>query len=248
MESARIIDTEKASGSFFVPEEIRSIEPSKPGPLGESRVAAWMPEAGPAAQLEAAVRDGFTLGDLQIFSREELTSWTQGAPARDRFHVALLTGLAAGVCTMLQLAGAPSERWLLGSLGPEAKAMGLAFFLRRERLVDVVLLDDQAPAQFLPCLRRSPSLLIVAPATGDGLALGTKTRVELADLVNQLRPRALLGVGNPALQTALEDVASHGARLRSLRGVLGEPPFDLRVVLAEGIRLAAGQPETVKVP
>jgi DNA-binding response OmpR family regulator len=254
MESARIIDTEKASGSLFVPEEREAVPvpdtaPGDSVPIGLA--TGYQPEAGAASQLESAVRDGYSLADLQIFSREELAQWTQAAPARDRLHVVLVADLAAGVVTMLSLAGAPSERWVLGSLGPDAKAMGLAFFLRRERLVDVVLVDVRNPGQFLPQLRRTPSLVIVAPPTGDGLALGTKARVELADLLDQLRPRALLGLGNDALRSALASVtgvaaAAGGPRQRVLRGVLGEPPLDLRTVLAEGIRLVAGQAETVR--
>src|SRR6185436_1994681 len=122
-------------------------------------------------------------GDLQIFTRDELAAWTEQAPARDRFHVLLVADLSKGVSTMLSVAAAPSERWVLGSLSAEVKAMGLSFFLRRERLIDVMLLDAQEPALFLPCLRRSPSLVIVAPPDGDGLSLGTKARFQLSEII-----------------------------------------------------------------
>jgi DNA-binding response OmpR family regulator len=264
MESARIIDIRRASGWDFLPAQ----EGGPGGAMSDvtqrnSGAPAFVPDATSAAQLEEALRGGFTVGDMQIFNRDELAAWTEQAPARERFHVLLVSDLAKGVSTMLSLAGSPSERMLLGCLAPDTKAMGLSFFLRRERLIDVLLMDVNEPALFLSCLRRSPSLVVVAPPDGDGLSLGTKARFQLSEIVAYLRPHVLLGVGNPALQSALRAVADMGTlkrgsvsgagaraeqaggtppvTIRTLPGVLGDPPHDLRVVLAEGIRVCAGQ-------
>ncbi len=277
MESARIIDIRRASGWDFLPGNDVVAPGAGPGKGEPAASSAYLPDATAAAQLEEGLRGSFTLGDLQIFSRDELAAWTEQAPARDRFHVLLVADLAKGVSSMLGLAGAPSERWVLGSLAPEVKAMGLSFFLRRERLIDVLLLDAREPALFLPCLRRSPSLVVVAPPDGDGLSLGTKSRFQLSEILAYLRPVALLGVGNQALEAALRAVVDMGmlkrgavtgagwgekgspnlpamvraeqsgaggnaVTLRCLPGVLGDPPNDLRVLLAEGIRLSAGLP------
>jgi DNA-binding response OmpR family regulator len=265
MESARIIDIRRASGWDFLPGQDTTEVDASPESREPSSGPAFVPDGATATQLDEALRASFTLGDLQIFSREELTAWTEQAPARERFHVLLVADLAKGVSTMLSLAGAPSERWVLGSLSPEVKAMGLSFFLRRERLIDLVLLDAQEPALFLPCLRRSPSLVVVAPLGGDGLSLGTKARFQLSEIIAYLRPQAILGLGNQALETALRSVADMGTlkrgsviggagatgeqpapassavAIRCLPGALGDPPHDLRTVLAEGIRLSAGQ-------
>jgi CheY-like chemotaxis protein len=276
MESARIIDIRRASGWDFLPGQ-EVTQTGTPSGMESSTSAAFVPDRASAAQLEEGVRGSFSMGDLQIFTRDELSAWTEHAPARDRFHVLLVADLARGVSTMLSLAAAPSERWVLGSLSPEVKAMGLSFFLRRERLIDVLLLDVQDPALFLPCLRRSPSLVIVAPPDGDGLSLGTKSRFQLSEIVAYLRPHAVLGLGNQALENALKAVADMGSlkrgsvsgvagwaettspdqavparpegaknppamAMRCLPGVLGDPPHDLRVVLAEGVRLSAGLP------
>ena len=250
LESARIIDIRRASGWDFLPvQDVAPVAAVPPAGEAVASTAAFVPDLPTAGELEQALRASGTLGDLQIFTRDELSSWTAQAPARDRFHVLLVADLTRGVSTMLPLAGALSERWMLGSLSPELKAMGLSFFLRRERLMDVILLDIQQPSTFLPCLRRAPSVVIVAPADGDGLSLGTKARFQLSEIVSHLRPQALLGVGNPALDTALHAVArtEQGAPagnpvpIRCLSGALGASPHDLRLVLAEGIRLCAGQ-------
>ncbi len=213
MESARIIDIRRASGWDFLPGHEITQTGAPPG-MESSTGPAFVPDAPTAAQLEEAVRGSFTMGDLQIFTRDELSNWTEQAPARDRFHVLLVADLTKGVSTMLSLAGAPSERWVLGSLSAEVKAMGLSFFLRRERLIDLVLLDAQEPAAFLPNLRRSPSLVIVAPNDGDGLSLGTKSRFQLSEILAYLHPHAVLGLGNQALETALKSVADMGSLKR----------------------------------
>jgi hypothetical protein len=242
IESARVIDTEKATGSHFAV-QINSDTRDVPavlevGPHG--RAAAFVPEAGVATQLESAILDSYTLGDLMIFSPDELARWTERLAARERFHVVLVADLAQGVSALLTLAGAPTERWVLRSLSPEPKAVGLAFFLRRERLMDLVLLDIGDPSLFRESLRRTPSLFIVAPPDGDALALGIKARVELARLFTELAPRAVLGLGNPALEGALQGLGEGvNVPLRCHPGALGEAPADLRFLLAEGLRLCA---------
>jgi two-component system, chemotaxis family, chemotaxis protein CheY len=244
MESARVIDTEKATGrQFAIPLPSPEALPA-PVPPPVERAPAFVPEGGVAAQLERALLDSFTLGDLMVFSPSELASWTSRPVARDRFHVVLVADLGQGASALLALAGGPTERWVLSSLGPDTKTMGLAFFLRHERLVDVILVDIRDPGAVREHLRRSPSLFIVAPPEGDALALGIKARVELSLLVSDLQPRALLGLGNPALPAAMQALTqgSPGLAPTFLAGALDEPPADLRPVLAEGVRLAARAP------
>jgi two-component system chemotaxis response regulator CheY len=244
MESARVIDTEKATGKHFaLPLPAPDAAPPAVAPSVE-RVPAFVPEAGVAAQLERALLDSFNLGDLMVFSPGELTSWTSRPVARDRFHVVLVADLAQGASALLAMAGAPTERWVLSSLGPDAKTMGLAFFLRQERLVDVILVDVRDPGAARENLRRCPSLFIIAPPEGDALALGIKARVELSLLVSELQPRALLGLGNPALPAAMQALtqASDGLVPRFRAGALDAATADLRSLLAEGVRLASRPP------
>ena len=203
-----------------------------------------MPDTGAAAQIQHAIQDGFAVGDLMTFTAEDLSRWTASTPARDRFHVLLLADLSQGISAMLTLAGSPTEDWVQRSLAPRAKTLGLAFFLRRERLCDVVLVDIREPAQMRDSLRRVPSVVIVAPPAGDALAVGVKARVELADLIARLSPPAVLVLGNPVLKKALRGPGGGPGTetaIRCLPTALGEPGTELRAVLAEGIRLCAGQ-------
>ena len=99
------------------------------------------------------------------------------------------------------------------------------------------------PGQFRESLRRVPSLIVVAPPQGDALALGIKARVELALLVSEIAPRAVLGLGNPTLEGALRALGGGfgpGIPMRCLGGALGEAGGDLRSLLADGIRLCGG--------
>jgi hypothetical protein len=235
--------------------------PDVPGPLrapaaaAESAVAEpppsipvpalappFIPDAGAAAQIERAIKDGFTLGDLMSFTDEDLARWTAGTPARDRFHVLLIADLPQGVSAMLTLAGAPTEDWILRSLSPRLKAVGLGFFLRRERLLDVVLADIREPAQLSGSLLRVPSVVVVAPPAAHPQAVGVRARVDLGDLLRRLSPPAVLILGDPMLKKALRSPGNGSGRetaIRCLPTVLGEPGADLRAVLAEGIRLCA---------
>lgn len=204
-----------------------------------SSVAAVVPApvATPSlvSSVEHALRDGFTLAELRLWTGEELARWTRTEGARDRVHVHLLADLAAGVSAMLPLAAAPTERWVVGGLSPEAKAFGLAFFLRQERMLDVVLLDIRDPTSFSRALQRTPAVTIVAAPGGDLMSIGTRGRVALEAYLRAASPPALVGVGNAGLHRDLSRLPVDGAELRCARGVLGEDATDLRELLLVGI-------------
>ena len=140
---------------------------------------------------------------------------------------------------MLSMAGPPAERWVRDALAPEQKALGLAFFLRYERLFDVTLLDIKNPGAFLSSLHRRPALTIVAPRDGDALGVGPRGLVELATLLQRVTPSALLWVAHTELPSSLAAVAPTARRLAS-RGALGDSQHDLREVMVRGVRLWAG--------
>jgi CheY-like chemotaxis protein len=244
LESARVIDTNRASGTM--PEASGTVEfapdlPTTPGEKILSALPAFCPGPGIVAQLQSAIADPYALGDLRLFTADELARWTRAEIGRERFHVHLIADLAAGVSSILSLAGAPTERWILGSLGPEPKVAGLAFFLRHERVIDVLLLDIARPRSVLGALEREPSLTIIAPPGGDFLTIGPTTRVELEGLLSALPPPALLAVGNAGAEDgvrSLPGLQPEGARRRVIPGALGEADCDLRAILAEGILLS----------
>lgn len=250
MEGARLFDTERASRPG-VPVASRRRAVSTLPPAGLKPPLA--PETTLGGLFELAVRDQFVLGELRLWTNDELARWTASDGSRDRLHVVLIADLPEGVSTLLSMAGAPSERWVLGSLGPEKKSFGLSFFFRHERMLDVVLIDAQDPGSVEACLSRVPSFVIVAPPDGDFFALGVKARVALERLLHRLEPPAVIGVGNASLDGALRDITRElaGSVLRCAEGRVGEGSCDLRTLLIRGIRLwtSTGPPrETAPEP
>jgi hypothetical protein len=207
-----------------------------------------------AAQYELALRDPFALGEMRVWSHADLARWTRREVGRDRLHVLLVAGMSDGVSAMLALAGAPSERWVLDSLTPEQKVFGLTFFLRHERMVDVVLIDAAAPSAALGALHRTPSMVIFAPDGGDLLSLGTAARVGLEELLDDLSPPAVVAVGNAALPAGLGAIPAFSkgrlgdTMVRCTAGALGDGADDLRGLLVKGIRLWASNAPPATVP
>ncbi len=197
-----------------------------------------------ATQFELGVRDGFSMGELRMCGSEEMAAWTALPGGRDRFHVHLLADLADGLSALLPLSSPPTEREILAGVAPGEKMVGLDFFLRDERLLDVVLVDIRRPLEVARWLKRRPSLLILAPP--DTAALDALD-FELDTLLEWMAPSAVLGIGDEVLALALKSL---GQKLKSPAGVhcmpgtLKESSSDLRAVLVEGIRLwaAAAKP------
>jgi hypothetical protein len=246
LEGARLVDTARASGThpaLLEPGEFadESGVPTRPDLHVLSRIPATAPTPAVAAQLQAGITEGYALGDLRLFTHDQLTGWTTADLGRDRFHVHLVADLAAGVSSLLSLAGAPTERSVLDSLKPEAKVAGLAFFLRHERVIDLLLVDIDDPRAVQASLERVPSLTILAPRGGDFLSLGVATRVQLEEFFSQFLPPALLGVGNRSLEPGLRAlVKERPAAVRLVPGALGGGDCDLRALLIDGLRLCAG--------
>ncbi len=257
LESARVLDESQDGASTPQPVATRRPVTSPPprDDAGEPSAPVLAPAitlgAGVGSQFEMGVSDPFVLGDLRLYSATDLAKWTRAPGGRQRLHVHLIADLAAGVSSLLSLAGAPGERLVLGSLGGEVKALGLNFFLRHERLLDLVLLDIKKPRAFQASLLRQPSLVLLAPPGGDFLAIGTKARVELEQLLERLAPPAMLAVGNPALEPMLRSLPTIGSelpgltgrtRLRTVNGALNHGQGDLRALLVDSIRFCANLP------
>jgi DNA-binding response OmpR family regulator len=234
LDAARLIDHERASGrrrtrpveTIVLPVMVAELEP----PLAAA--------GGLANQLASEIEDPFALGEMWSWTPADLSRWTRRAIGGERLHVHLIADLAAGVSAILPLCGSPSERWVLSNLQDGRKVFGVTFFLRRERTVDVVLLDIAQPDAFEASLKRTPSLVILAPPSGDMMGLGLRTRIALENLLRRLHPQVLLAVGNPSLQqeSALRDLASHADAPEFAVGVLGDSADELRGLLARGIR------------
>jgi len=245
LEGARLADHERATGrpttvpieAIVMPAMVAEIEP----PL------AIAPGLG--NQLASEIEDPFALGEMCSWTPADLTRWTRRAIGAERLHVHLIADLAAGVSSILPLCGSPNERWVLSNLEDGRKSFGVTFFLRRERTVDVVLLDIAQPDAFEASLRRTPSLVILAPPSGDVMGLGLRTRIALENLLRRFRPQVLLVVGNPSIQqeSALRDLACYADAQEFAVGVLGESSDELRGLLVRGIRAWGEAPVDTRI-
>ncbi len=240
LEGARIIDSKRRKMISFQNEETLASASTSAGKmelelLPETEITPHL-----ATQFELGIRGGFSLGELRIFSSEEMMEWTCSSPSKERFHVLLLAEIGEGVGAMMPLSAPPTEREILAGLSSGTKLVGLDFFLRSERLLDVVLLDIHNCTSTEKWLKRVPSLIIVAPPNGDILSVGTSARVQFQTLLDHLEPRAILGLGNASLESKLKEMAyfKHSSPiLKCIYGSLDDGGCDLRSLLVEGIRL-----------
>jgi len=240
MEGARRFDTARNVGSAESKPEAALSAPQRRASVKPEgyRAPAPLPDATVARHYEQALRESFALGDLKMFNEADLAKWTASEPGRDRFHVLLIAALEEAVSAVLPLAGAATERWVLDSLSPGKKALGLALCLRDERLLDLVLIDARDPAALRHSLRRAPSVVIVAPPHGDLMALGTQARVALHGLLDELDARVVVGVGQPTLQDGLSRIGittTDRRRVSCVCGALADPSSDLRSLLISAI-------------
>jgi hypothetical protein len=208
-----------------------------------------IPAGGLANQLASEIEDPFALGEMCSWSAADLARWTRRAIGGERLHIHLIADLAAGVSAILPLCGSPGERWVLSNLQDGRKAFGVTFFLRRERTVDVVLLDNAQPDALAASLKRAPSLVILAPPSGAMMGLGLRARIALDSLLRRFHPQVLLAVGNPSLQqeSALRDLTGHADAHEFALGVLGESADELRGLIARGIRAWGQAPVDTRV-
>lgn len=244
LEGARLLD-ERGDGRAAVRPVETMVLPTMVAELEPPPAAS----PGLGNQLATEIEDPFALGEMYSWTPADLARWTRRAIGGDRLHVHLIADLAAGVSAILPLCGSPSERWVLSSLQDGRKAFGVTFFLRRERTVDLVLLDIAEPDAFEASLKRTPSLVIVAPPSGDVMGLGLRARIALENLLRKLHPQVLLVVGNPSIleESALRDLTCHADAQEFAAGVLGESSDELRGLVARGIRAWGQAPSDTRV-
>jgi hypothetical protein len=237
MEGARRLDTARRDGGGSVATVLPPSVAAGPAPA-EALAPPLPPDARLARKYRAVLRDPFALGELKLLGPDHLAAWTRSELGQSRLHVLLVADPAEGVGALLPLSGSLTERFVIDALGPGARALALAFFLRDERSLDVLLLDAAEAPEAGRSLRRAPALLVVAPPQGDLFSLGTRGRSALAGWLRQLRPPVVLGCGRDDLEGALAAlcaVESPGSAVAFQAGALGREGCTLRELLGLGI-------------
>ncbi|MCK6445538.1 MAG: response regulator [Planctomycetes bacterium] len=242
MEAARLVDEDRdatpgaKAGRDTTSPRVASL------PVPTRRVAVALTEPALAA-LAAGLEDPFTLGELALLTPERLAAWSGAESSAQRFHVVVVGNLAAGACALASLASPMSEAHLATALTEHDLSLALTFELKGGVTAEVSLLDENAPAARLANLRVSPNVLLVAPSHGDWYSLGVEERVELAELLGELQPQCVLGIGNDSLSDGLEETAKlAGARAEIvlLAGSFDEAGFDFREALLGAVRALSG--------
>lgn len=227
LEGARLLDTHNQQSPG--PRTIPSIGAVAAAPV--ELEPAVEPDPSTAAQLSAGVADPFTLGELFLWSAADLSRWTRRAIGTQRMHVHLVADMSRGVSALLGVGGAATERWVLNAIEPHRKAFGASFFLRKERVVDVILLDIAQPDLFEASLKRTPAITIFAPPNGDALGIDIRARVALETMIRRFKPALLVAIGDAGVTSFL----AHAPRTHVVPGVLGEGSIDLRALLVDAI-------------
>jgi CheY-like chemotaxis protein len=245
LEGARLVDHARANGGALTRPVASVVLPVMAADLEPPLAIAH----GLGNQLASELEDPFALGEMCSWTPGDLSRWTRRAIGGERLHVHLIADLAAGVSSILPLCGSPGERWVMANLQDGRKAFGVTFFLRRERTVDVVLLDITQPDAFEASLKLTPSVVIIAPPSGDVMGLGLRTRIALENLVRKFLPQVLLVVGNPSIQqeSAIRDLACYADVLEFAVGVLGDSSDELRRLLVRGVRAWGASSDDTRV-
>jgi CheY-like chemotaxis protein len=227
----------------LIMEATRLIDEQGRLPLPRPVVSAALPEVAPeekhpsrrlAPVFAAAIGDQFALGELFLWTGSELGTWLR-RDFPERLHVHLITDLSIGLSAILPLAAPPNERQMLATLRPGSKLPGLVYFLRNERLFDVVVVDIEAPLTESHHLRRSPTITIIAPRLGDALEIGPRSMAGIKTLLGLRPPQLVVGVGNASMAGFFENALDPSLRRVLLSGSLGEGQTETREVLTRAL-------------
>lgn len=256
MEGARRLDSVRKEHPDEAQAAASLPDPSAAGPVQGSPGMEVRPESRAdedrIAELLRVLDDEGRRGRLEILCRDRIAAWTAQAPAEGRCHVLLVSDLrwATEACLALSEPVGPAD--LQAALSMEQKVLALSWRAPSGATLDVLVLDQEYPGFVLDELRRRPSVLAVAPRGGDWFALSMLAQSELEAIAAHLRPAALLGIGNTALEEGLRYMQQRTgleANVRCLEAPLESGP-GLRVVLIECLRAWSGErdPEPAAAP
>ncbi len=238
MEGARRLDSARAGeiaiagGGETVPIE-ESLAPAR-----QIQLPAAVPDPLVALEFADAVSDPFALGEIQLLHAGTLREFSTLDTFRTRLHGLLIADPEPAAAALAALASPLTDRQIHSTLIEPVQTLALLFALRNERMIDLVLLDQAAPAAFLDWLQRRPSFVILAPRQGDWLSFGVQTQVGLVALLQRLQPLTLIALGNPSVQQGMEELQARAGTsipTRLVKIALEQPGADFRDVVLEAI-------------
>jgi DNA-binding response OmpR family regulator len=244
MEAARRMDMNRLT------EGAQPITPIGTAPIAPSQNLTLV-DPGPlaietATEFARLLDDPFALGELSLLTK------TQVADRADlggnmRFHAVLITDLALGASILSAMASPLGETQLAAALSTEPKVLNLWYELRQGEVLDILLVDEQAPGPWLASLVRRPSAVVIAPSTGDWQAWPLENRLAVTNLVRSLRPHCIVGIGNAGIRANLDSLlklaSSSNLPTQIVETPIDSPDTDLRAALNEAletVRKAAG--------
>jgi hypothetical protein len=228
LEAARQVDEGALAGPS-------SPTPAPPASTGCAAPMSREADVAMAPRFAAAIADGFALAQLMVWVGDELGSWIRREGHGARLHIHLVTSLEAGIADLLTVTAPAGERQVMAGLRSGPKAVGLAFLLRNEKLVDLVLVDIDNPTATLHNLVRSPTITIIAPRGGDAFEVEPRIRVGLDALLRARPPALVVGVGDESLSGLLEQLRPAGADVLRVPGALDDGELDFRQLLVAAI-------------
>lgn len=244
MEAARRLDSWRRDhpdgGELPDPAQPRaSSTAAAPGTVLDATVAT----AAAVSELQQLLEDGAP-AELQIVCRDQLPAFTTAANVPQRCLLLLVADAATAIAAACHAAAPPGPALVEQALAYEQKVLALRWSGASGAQLDVLLLDQEFPAFVLNELRRQPTALVVAPRGGDWFALSMLAQNELGSMLEHLRPRQLLGLGEAALVEGLRFLQQRSnvdMPLHSLPTPLS--PATLRAAMLEAL-----QPTSPAVP
>ncbi len=171
----------------------RTASESKPPPMTEL-----------TSRLGIAIADPYLLGDLSL--ADELP------PKPTEFRIELWSTLAEGILALVGLASPPGFQFLAAALAPGPRRLHLQFETSTATVVvtQVDLDGDMSPPT------TPPHGLVLVPPRGELVALAPHRLAEVTARMEQPHKPVMVGVGGPALHTALTRLVDQGGDFRYL--------------------------------
>jgi DNA-binding response OmpR family regulator len=221
------------------PEEAPAVMERRSDAESRRIAPALAPDPEVAADWVRVMRNPGAQGEMQLLARDQVQSWTAGDPAGRRLRLGLVTDVACGVHVFSKLATPISLDEIASTLKRPSAALTCCWKGTAGRSLEILLYDQERLRLIVDDVRAAPAVLILAPSYGDFLTFNVTSRTILQRFLRDVPPRALLGVGNPALEGQLRNFMKLGKLnipMRSLKGSLWKLEIEPRTLIEEAIR------------